>query len=133
MWTINDEDVESLRDATDGHVNVHQPLAAQCGLYFQPYCASVPMPPEILGRYVTQSLPCTNILMPCTLSFKLLGCMMAKALHDGRPFPLRISYALARCICGQVLEFDDLSTILNFHFFDVRPYFFCVMLRFLYN
>jgi hypothetical protein len=36
MWTINDEDVESLRDATDGHVNVHQPLAAQCGLYFQP-------------------------------------------------------------------------------------------------
>lgn len=73
-----------------------------------------------------------HALCPLT-RFKLLGCMMAKALHDGRPFPLRISYALARCICGHVLEFDDLATILNFHFFDVRPYFFCAMVRFVCN
>jgi hypothetical protein len=77
LWTINDEDVESLRGATDGHVNVHQPLAAQCGLFFQPYCASVPMPPEILGRYVTKSLPITNVLMPCAPQ------VQASGLYDG--------------------------------------------------
>jgi hypothetical protein len=48
--------------------------------------------------------------------------MMAKALLDGRAFPIRISYALARCICGEVLDFDDLSSILNPHFFAVRPH-----------
>jgi hypothetical protein len=44
---------------------------------------------------------------------------MAKAVHDGRAFPLRISYALARCICGEKLDFDDLSSVLNFHYFNV--------------
>ena len=39
--------------------------------------------------------------------------MMAKALHDGRIFPLRISYALARCICGQDVEFDDLGSLIS--------------------
>lgn len=39
--------------------------------------------------------------------------MMAKALHDGRAFPLRISYALARCICGEDLVFDDLGGIID--------------------
>jgi hypothetical protein len=48
--------------------------------------------------------------------------MMAKALIDGRCFPLRISYAVARCICAQALDFDDLSGILNFHFFNVSPF-----------
>ncbi len=38
---------------------------------------------------------------------------MAKALHDGRAFPLRISYALARCICGQQLDFEDLGGVLG--------------------
>jgi len=45
--------------------------------------------------------------------------MMAKALHDGRAFPLRISFALARCICGQNLEFDDLSSIIGHHRLDL--------------
>jgi hypothetical protein len=39
--------------------------------------------------------------------------MMAKALLDGLFFPLRISFALARCICGQELEFDDLGSIID--------------------
>jgi len=46
-------------------------------------------------------------------NFNLLGCMMGKALHDGRAFPLRISYALARCICGQELRFEDLGAFLH--------------------
>jgi hypothetical protein len=45
---------------------------------------------------------------------------MAKAIQDGRAFPLRISYALARSICGETLNFDDLSSVLNFHYFEVR-------------
>lgn len=44
--------------------------------------------------------------------------MMAKALHDGRAFPLRISHAIARCICGEDLEFDDLGGIMNRHRFQ---------------
>lgn len=46
--------------------------------------------------------------------------MMAKAIQDGRAFPLRISYAVARCICGETLHFDDLSSVLNFNHFYVR-------------
>jgi hypothetical protein len=84
---INDEDVESLRDATDGHVNVHQPLAAQCGLFFQPYCASVPMPPEILGRYVTKSLPSTNVLMPCAPQVQASGLYDGEGLARRPPLP----------------------------------------------
>ena len=45
--------------------------------------------------------------------------MMAKAVHDGRAFPLRISYALARCICGEDLDFDDLGGILSPHLFQL--------------
>jgi hypothetical protein len=44
--------------------------------------------------------------------------MMAKALLDGRFFPLRISFALARCICGQELEFDDLGSIISYNKWD---------------
>ena len=62
----------------------------------------------------------SNANVCCSRRFKLLGTMMAKALLDGRAFPIRISYALARCICGEVLDFDDLSSIMNPHFFAVR-------------
>jgi hypothetical protein len=123
MWIINHEDLEFLRDSSDGPVNIQKPLAAQTGLYFQPYCASLPMPAELLSRFVVRPFPSSQFfktLMPFARRFKLLGTMMAKALHDGRAFPIRISYALARCICGQMPEFDDLSSILNFHLFTVR-------------
>jgi hypothetical protein len=53
MWIITEEDVESLRGSSGGAVDVHQPLAAPTGLYFQPYCASVPMPPEIISRCIS--------------------------------------------------------------------------------
>lgn len=121
MWIINDDDIEFLRDSRDGSVNVHQPLAARCGLYFQPYCASVPMPREVLSRCVMRHFPfsvCT-LYLHFAIRFKLLGAMMAKAVQDGRAFPLRISYALARCICGESLDFDDLSSVFNFHYFSV--------------
>ena len=45
--------------------------------------------------------------------------MMAKAIHDGRAFPIRISYALARCICGDDLRFDDLGGIFSPHMFEL--------------
>ncbi len=79
----------------------HRPLLASNGLFPQPYCASYPMPLTLLHN------------------FKLLGCMMGKALHDGRAFPLRISYALARCLCGQALQFEDLAAFLPPHMFDL--------------
>jgi hypothetical protein len=79
MWLINDEDVESLRDSTECGINVHQPLAAPSGLYIQPYCASVPMPPEILSRYAIQLLPSLNILMHV-----LCTQIQASWLYDGQ-------------------------------------------------
>lgn len=44
---------------------------------------------------------------------------MAKALHDGRAFPLRISFALARIICGEELELTDLGGVINRHHFNM--------------
>ena len=119
MWTISSSDIDAFQISSDGRLGDQQHLAPSNGLYPQPYCASLPMPPAILGRCVSDvfySSPLTCV----QCSFKLLGTMMAKALHDGRVFPLPISYALARCICGQALEFDDLSGIVNFFTFDVR-------------
>ena len=79
----------------------HRPLFASNGLFPQPYCASHPMPATLLHN------------------FKLLGAMMGKALHDGRAFPLRISHALARCMCGQHLQFEDLAAFFAPHMFDL--------------
>jgi hypothetical protein len=81
--------------------DAHRQLLASNGLFPQPYCASHPMPATLLHN------------------FNLLGCMMGKALHDGRAFPLRISYALARCLCGQTLQFEDLAAFLPPHMFDL--------------
>jgi hypothetical protein len=67
MWIINNEDIEFLRDSSDGVVNVHQPLAARGGLYFQPYCASVPMPPEVLSRFAFRNF----LLTPFEISHSL--------------------------------------------------------------
>ncbi len=121
MWIITDDDMEYLRGSSGGAVDAHQPLAAPTGLYFQPYCASVPMPSGIIARCIDSKSHPRVFKCSCHAHrFKLLGTMMAKALLDGRAFPIRISYALARCICGEVLDFDDLSSILNPHFFAVR-------------
>jgi hypothetical protein len=102
-------------------INPQELLLASNGLYFQPYCASVPMPPSLLSRCVPPSSRHMVITSPhfAPRRFKLLGEMMAKALHDGRAFPLRISYALARCICGQQLDFDDLGGVLGRHRFHM--------------
>lgn len=96
MWYVHGDDApeEFQSDAA------HRLLLASNGLYPQPYCAARPMPSNLLHN------------------FKLLGCMMGKALHDGRAFPLRISYALARCICGQELRFEDLGAFLSPKQFD---------------
>jgi hypothetical protein len=52
MWIIHDDDIDFLQNSRDGVIDVHQPLAARSGLYFQPYCASLPIPPEVLSRCV---------------------------------------------------------------------------------
>jgi hypothetical protein len=62
MWIINHEDLEFLRDSSDGPVNIQKPLAAQTGLYFQPYCASLPMPAELLSRFVVRPFPSSQFL-----------------------------------------------------------------------
>jgi len=66
-------------------------------------------------RFKQARLHCVVIVVSYFAScrFKVLGTMMAKALLDGLFFPLRISFALARCICGQELDFDDLGSIID--------------------
>jgi hypothetical protein len=91
MWYIYADDAPEEFQSDEAH----RELLATNGLFLQPYCASQPMPPNLLHN------------------FKLLGCMMGKALHDGRPFPLRMSYALARCICGHDLRFEDLAAFMS--------------------
>ncbi len=91
MWHVHGDDAPEEYQSDEAH----RPLHATNGLFPQPYCASLPMPTTLLHN------------------FKLLGCIMGKALHDGRAFPLRISYALARCICGQDLKFEDLGAFLS--------------------
>jgi hypothetical protein len=95
MWYVYGDDAPEIFSD-----DAHRPLLASNGLFPQPYCASRPMPAGLLHN------------------FKLLGCLMGKALHDRRAFPLRISYALARCICGQDLQFEDLGAILSPSQFD---------------
>ena len=96
MWYIHGDDTPEEFQSDEAH----RSLLASNGLFPQPYCASHPMPSNALHN------------------FKLLGCMMGKALHDGRAFPLRISYSLARCICGEDLSFEDLGAILSPQQFD---------------
>jgi E3 ubiquitin-protein ligase TRIP12 len=96
MWYVYGDDApeEFQSDAA------HRLLLASNGLFPQPYCASSAAPSSLLHN------------------FRLLGCMMGKALHDGRAFPLRISYALARCICGCQLRFEDMGAFLSPKLFD---------------
>ena len=91
MWHVHGDDAPEEFSSDEAH----RPLLASNGLFPQPYCASLPMPPTLIHN------------------FMLLGCIMGKALHDGRAFPLRISYAVARCICGHDLTFDDLGAFLS--------------------
>ena len=91
MWFVHGDDAPEVYQS----YKADRALLASNGLFPQPYCASHPMPPDLLRN------------------FNLLGCIMGKALHDGRAFPLRISYALARCICGQELRFEDLGAFLH--------------------
>ncbi len=96
MWYVHGDDAPEEFQSYESH----RTLLASNGLFPQPYCASHPMPSNVLHN------------------FKLLGCIMGKALHDGRAFPLRISYALARCICGEDMSFEDLGAILSPQQFD---------------
>jgi hypothetical protein len=55
---INEEGANPRHESfLQGHlreivIDPQEPLLASNGLYFQPYCASVPMPPAILSRCV---------------------------------------------------------------------------------
>lgn len=73
-------------------LNVHEPLPASNGLYIQPYCASVTMPPLILSRCV---LHCELI---CCFSFCRLQIQTFRH-HDGQGLTRRSSVSAPYFVC----------------------------------
>jgi E3 ubiquitin-protein ligase TRIP12 len=75
------------------------------GVFPQPFCASMEGLDSVLQN------------------FTLLGVMIGKALSAGQMLPLPMSHAFAKAICGQPLEFTDLSRAagkLNFKEFNQK-------------
>ena len=50
MWIISQADIDSWGKSSDGELSAHRPLVPSNGLYIQPYCSSLPMPPTVLSR-----------------------------------------------------------------------------------
>ncbi len=83
MWIYSGE--------LDGSPDSKCVVPGEDGVFPQPFCAGMEGLDSVLQN------------------FTLLGVMIGKALSAGQMLPLPMSHAFAKAICGQPLEFTDLS------------------------